>query len=342
MNAFQLRVTTILISILGTLCLLLFQSLAAAHAQYPTSVTASGVASSPSNHGFPTGGSGPIQSSFKAALQYAQQKPGTAPLGVNDLSCSPQRGENPVILIPGTGEDAYATWAFYGPALQSEGICAYTFNHNPPSIEGHTLEWAAFSGDIRDSAHMLDSVVRRILDATDATKVDLVGHSQGGGPLAHFYIQNFSGEEKVNEVIGLTPSNHGTRKYELASLFEFYPFLRPPYESLTNFSNTQAWEQQVSGSSLLNDLSKNGLTRAPVSYVVITTQNDENVVPYTNSFIAEPRVENLTVEDFCGNTHSSHMNFTYDPIAFQLVLDRLKNRTQPTSCTANLGDFIQS
>ena len=57
--------------------------------------------------------------------------PGLNPQGANDFSCRPREGERPVVLVPGTKEDAFATWSFYAPSLRRDGWCVFTFNYNP-------------------------------------------------------------------------------------------------------------------------------------------------------------------------------------------------------------------
>ena len=49
-----------------------------------------------------------------------------------------------------------------------------------------------------------------MLAETGAPKVILIGHSQGGGILPAYYINNLDGADKVSQLIGIAPSNHGT------------------------------------------------------------------------------------------------------------------------------------
>lgn len=108
------------------------------------------------------------------------------------------------MLIPGTSEDAFITWSYYGPRLKAAGFCAYTFNYNP---ETHPLvEAAETSGNIYSTAAFMAHFVDRVLKTTGAQKVDLIGHSQGGGPLPRAYIKYYGGAKKVHHLVGLVPS----------------------------------------------------------------------------------------------------------------------------------------
>lgn len=67
----------------------------------------------------------------------------------------------------------------------------------------------AYTGDIRVSAKAVSGFVDRVLTATKSKRVDLIGWSQGGGPLPNYYITKLGGDKKVNKLIALAPSNHG-------------------------------------------------------------------------------------------------------------------------------------
>ena len=53
-----------------------------------------------------TVGVGPLQRGFWPAFVYGQFHPEVAPPGANDFSCKPKAGQNPVVLVHGTWENA--------------------------------------------------------------------------------------------------------------------------------------------------------------------------------------------------------------------------------------------
>ena len=64
-----------------------------------------------------------------------------------------------------------------------------------------------------DSAAQLEAFVDRVLAATGAAKVSMVGHSQGG-MMPRYYIQFLGGAGKVDDLVGLAPlqpRHHPTR-----------------------------------------------------------------------------------------------------------------------------------
>jgi len=192
----------------------------------------------------------------------------------------PRDGELPVILIPGTREDAYAKWAGLASRLARAGLCAYTFTDNPLVVDGHPVEWAVFSGDIRHSSKTLDSVVDRVLAATGAPAVNLVGYSQGSGPLPHHYIRELGGDRVVEQLIGTGASNHGPRAHSAADRFDVHPEMRHGYSRNAGKTNALAWEQQISGSMLLNELTIGDITRPGVRYTFLGTRHDNAVLPH--------------------------------------------------------------
>jgi hypothetical protein len=82
----------------------------------------------------------------------------------------------------------------------------------------------------------------------------------------------------------------------------------------------------------LDDLNRGDDTVAGVRYTTIVTKDDEVVVPYTNGFLRDGGVRNITLQDVCADDHTDHLGVPYDPIAIRLVRNALDPRhaTRPT------------
>ena len=292
-----------------------------------------GVAAPHSPDGVPSNAEGPSMSRFAPAVRFAMRHPGAKVPGTNDFTCTPRKGTHPVVLIPGTTEDAFTTWSYYGPRMQAAGLCVYTFNYNPMT---HPLvEAVSTTGNIYSTAAFMAHFVDKVLKSTGADKVDLVGHSQGGGPLPRAYIKYYGGDKKVNHLIGIVPSNKGT------SILGMERFLnksgRPANTivgTVAKFLNMESVPQQLQGSTFLKDLNAGGMTAPGVKYTVIATRFDNRVFPWTNALIPESGAKNIVIQDVCPLDHSAHTNITYDPMTYQVVANALEpQRATRVKCT---------
>ena len=292
-----------------------------------------GVAAPHSPDGVPSNVEGPSMSRFAPAVRFAMRHPGAKVPGTNDFTCTPRKGTHPVVLIPGTTEDAFTTWSYYGPRMQAAGLCVYTFNYNPMT---HPLvEAVSTTGNIYSTAAFMAHFVDKVLKSTGADKVDLVGHSQGGGPLPRAYIKYYGGDKKVNHLIGIVPSNKGT------SILGMEKFLNEPgtpantiMSAGARYRNLESAPQQLQGSTFLKDLNAGGMTAPGVKYTVIATRFDNRVFPWTNALIPEPGAKNIVIQDVCPLDHSAHTNITYDPMTYQVVANALEpQQATPVKCT---------
>ena len=235
-----------------------------------------------------------------------------SPPGANDWSCKPSAAHPyPVVLVPGTFENMAKNWATMSPALKSQGYCIFALNYGATNGVDAT-------GPVADSARQLAPFVEKVLASTGARKVDLVGHSQGG-MMPRYYLGFLGGADKVNHLVGIAPSNHGTR-----GLITPTPDAVPPATSVGG-SNCQACADQQAGSPFLTELNSIGDTVPGPAYTVISTTHDEVVTPYPSQFLAGPaqQVTNITIQDKCPADVIDHDQAPNDPVTQRLVSDAL-------------------
>jgi triacylglycerol esterase/lipase EstA (alpha/beta hydrolase family) len=238
------------------------------------------------------------------------------PAGAN-TGCRPSKAHPfPVVLTEGTFASMLNSFSAIAPDLVNNGYCVYAFNY------GQTLPGTGIfaTGDIRHSAQQLSAEVSQVLARTGASKVDIVGWSQGG-MMPRYYISDLGGAAKVNTLVGLAPSNSGT---DLDGLQELITNLGAAglANALISAACT-ACVQQETGSSFLTTL--NATPTVPgVRYVVIETADDEVVTPFTNAFLpAGPNVQNITLQNQCRQDASDHISIPYDSNALQDVINAL-------------------
>jgi triacylglycerol esterase/lipase EstA (alpha/beta hydrolase family) len=243
--------------------------------------------------------------------------------GANDWGCKPSAAHpNPVVLVHATGVNLGANWVALSPTLANAGYCVFAFNYGMTWLSAGRVGGL---GDIRNSAATLSNFVNRVLGATGASKVDLVGHSQGG-MMSNYYIKFLGGASKVGTTIGLSPSNHGTTLSGIVTLGANL--------GLLGFVNSLLWTfgipglaQQEAGSSFQRNLFSGGDTVVGPRYVVIQTRYDLVVTPYTNAFLNGSNATNILIQDQCPNDKVGHVGMFLDGPVIQNVLNQLGPRT---------------
>jgi triacylglycerol esterase/lipase EstA (alpha/beta hydrolase family) len=250
---------------------------------------------------------------FGAGLLATALHPGSSPPGANDWNCRPSAAHPyPVVLVHGTFVNMTDSWQALSPLLANHGYCVFALDYGGPP--GDQIQ---ATGDIPTSAAQLGAFVDRVLAATGAGQVDVVGHSQGG-MMPRWYIKFLGGQSTVHALVGLAPSNHGTTFNGLAELARAVP---GGSDALT--SVCQSCEQQFTGSTFLDQLNAGGDTEPGPSYTVIETKYDTVVTPYTSAFLSGPDVTNITLQDQCGVDSVDHIGIIYDAIALHDVLNAL-------------------
>ena len=267
---------------------------------------------------------GPPQDTFLGALAYSTAAPTAVPAGANDWSCRPGAAHpHPVVLVHGTVENRYDNWARLSPLLAADGYCVFALNYGGDP-------GAVYQGvhDIAASGGQLATFVDQVRAATGASTVDIVGHSQGG-MMPRYYLKNLGGAAKVDKLVALVPSNHGTTLDGIAALGTAIPGANP---FLGVFC--QSCVQQERGSDFITALNAGGETAPTVTYTVISTRYDEVVTPYTSAFLAPgPNVTNQLVQDYCPVDLTEHVNISYDRTALQLVTNALDPaHATPATC----------
>ena len=239
-----------------------------------------------------------------------------SPSGAN-ASCHPTTAHPyPVVLSEGTFASMYNSFGAIAPDLVNSGYCVYAFNY------GQTIDPSMFNamGKIPKSAGQLSRFVNQVLSETGASKVDIVGWSQGG-MMPRYYINDLGGASKVNMLVVFAPSNYGTTVDGLTTLISDFGLLGVSSALLS--VRCKACVQQLQGSSFLDNLNQPP-TVSNVKYVVIETEDDEVVTPYANAFLpAASNVQNILLQDQCPQDGSDHLSIPYDSNALADMINAL-------------------
>jgi triacylglycerol lipase len=199
----------------------------------------------------------------------------------------------PVVLVHGTFGDS-TNWGYVRPQLEARGYRTFAIDYGTRG-----------TGDIAASARELASFVDGVLAQTGAAKVDIVGHSQGG-MIPRYYVKNLGGAAKVDDLIGLSPSNHGTDT---------------PLAAMSDPRLCAACRQQAAGSDFLTALNAGDETPGDVDYTVVQTRYDEVVTPFASAFL--DGATNVLLQDKCPHDVAEHLTIVADQGAVQWIDDAL-------------------
>ncbi|MFD7279354.1 esterase/lipase family protein [Streptomyces sp. NPDC059862] len=262
-----------------------------------------------------------------ATAAHAADATVTSDSGWNDYSCKPSAAHpRPVVLVHGTFGNSVDNWLGLAPYLTQRGYCVFSLDYGQlPGVPFfHGL------GPIDKSAEQLDAFVDKVLAATGAAEVDLVGHSQGG-MMPRYYLKFLGGAAEVNALIGLAPDNHGATLSGLTHLLPYFPGA----EDLLS-TTTPGLADQVPGSAFLTKLNEGGDTVPGVRYTVIATKYDQVATPYRSQYLDGANVRNVLLQDLCPVDLSEHLAIgLFDRIAFHEVANSLDPaRAKPTTCAS--------
>lgn len=268
---------------------------------------------------------GPFQVNYGVINGLSFLMPQRPPPGANDDSIKvTAQHPLPIILINGTIATQGENWGVGAPVLANAGYKVYSFNCGNITQDPNFPIQA--TDDIRESGKQLAAEVKRVLEETGAPKVILIGHSQGGGILPAYYINNLDGADKVSQVIGIAPSNHGTDASGLVGLSNL-PIFGPLVLGVVN-SFGQAFLQQMVGDPFQQEVYGNGDTRPGVLYTTIASTTDWVVTPYTQQALDGPNVTNVVIQDLYPGLTASHLGVVLSPQVWSVVLDALASNPQ--------------
>ena len=207
------------------------------------------------------------------------------------------RAHQPVLLVHGTFATPDENWSWnYGHALPAAGYDVCTVRLPDRA-----------TGDIQVASEYVVYAVRKIAERS-GSKVDVLGHSQGGLEPRWALRWWPSLRTQVDDLVTLGAPHHGT---VVADASVLSPVGAPP----------AAWQMRTA-SRFIAALNTVDETPGPVSYTSIYTVSDElvqPVVPVATAALAGGR--NLLVQDLCPARVVEHVGLAYDAAAHDMVID---------------------
>jgi hypothetical protein len=267
-----------------------------------------------------------------ASAAYAPPSRSGPPLSVpaaklaGALSCTGtlrSASHPPVLLVPGTSLNPATDYGYgWEPALSKLGwpYCTVT-------LPGNAM------GDIQVAGEYVVYAIRTMHAAYDG-RIDIVGHSQGG--MVPRWALRFWPDTRamVDDLVGLSPSNHGTLDAIPACAQSCAP----------------AFWQQRSNAAFIAALNSPQETFPGISYTNIYTNTDEVVTPNFGPAASSSlsggggAIANVAIQSVCPADLTEHLGIgIYDNTAYALALDALTHdgpadaaRVSATTCLSPL------
>jgi len=266
-----------------------------------------------------------------------ERQPGQPVLGANDWSCKPSAAHpNPVVLAHGASANMTVNWATISPLLKNNGYCVFALTYGVPAGTPFPLDQIGGRNPMEQSATDLGAFIDRVLAATGATEVDIVGHSEGS-LMPNYYVKFLGGAAKVDKYVGLTPLWKGSNVAMLDAINTIARQLGlGPLIDLILGGAFPSALQFLAGSDFIAQMqSGGGPAVAGVTYTNVMTRYDEAVVPYTSGrMAAAPNVRNVVLQDFCPLDFGGHGMVAFSPNTVRVVLNALDPaHARPLTCT---------
>ncbi len=251
---------------------------------------------------------------------HAETSYEAAPPGANNWSCHPSAAHPyPVVLLHGTFSNMGQNFSYLAPKLTQAGYCIYALNYGANQYSQGTGGQVNGLAPVADSATQLGVFVDRVLAATGASKVDIVGHSQGG-MMPRWYMHILGGYSKVHTLVGIAPDNHGS---DLNGFNNYANMLgQQAKDALVSSWAPSLTDQQV-GSTFINQLNASGDTVPGPNYTVISSKNDTVATPYTAQALVGPQATNIVIQDQCSSVYSDHVSMIMNPMVARNMLNAL-------------------
>jgi len=248
--------------------------------------------------------------------------------GLNDWTCQPSAAHpRPVVLLHGLGSNAQQNWTMHGPAVAKADYCVFSVTY------GVTQYGFGGLAPIDASAREIGAFIDRVLEATGAAKVDLVGHSEGA--FQSLYVTKVTGyAPKVGRVVALAPPTHGTTFAGIVTLGRTLGG-QELVNAFTDGAGCFACTDLIEGGPGVARLVDGPIAQPGVAYTIVATRYDAVVTPTSTSFVREPGVTNYYIQDRCPFDPVGHIGIAADTGVTSMILNGL-DPAAPVRCGVGL------
>lgn len=252
----------------------------------------------------------------------------------SDYACRSEVHPNPIILLHGLSANKEVDLNTLGWNLTDAGYCVYTLTYG-----AHTIpNWIGGLVSMRDSAVEIADFIREVVSQTGASKVDLVGHSEGGVMALYVPMTQDGIADLVERNVALGPAVHGAQYFGFTDLFYIGGDVTRNLASLAlDLIGCPACDDMATDGDVYNDfLAANPIVQ-PGNKATIIMSNSDTLVSPDVSRVDEDGVRNIIVQDTCPDDAVGHAGLAWDTSVWGLVYNALtEDYDRPFVCGTGL------
>ncbi|KAI0884382.1 alpha/beta-hydrolase [Annulohypoxylon maeteangense] len=241
----------------------------------------------------------------------------------NDFTCKSER--NPVVMLHGLSANREVDLNMLQYELNRRGYCTFSKTYGAWPL----VPWIGGLRTMADSAKDIADFVKEVKDKTGASKVDIVGHSEGGVQSIYVPMTQPGISDIVEHLVALGPAIHGAKYYGFTDLWYIGGNVtRALAKVVQDALGCPACDDMMTGGAVYTQFQRNaGHIAQPGNKVTVIMSKSDTLVAPDVSEINEAGVNNVFVQDTCPDDTVGHAGLMWDKSVWRLIVNALEENT---------------
>ncbi|KAI3335446.1 Alpha/Beta hydrolase protein [Ustulina deusta] len=237
----------------------------------------------------------------------------------NDFSCKSSR--NPVVILHGLSANRDVDLNLLQYELNDRGYCTFSITYGAHAIPS----WIGGLEDMTESSKQIADFVREVQQKTGASKVDMVGHSEGGVQSIYVPLTQDGISDIVEHIVALGPAIHGATYFGFTDLWYIGgDVTRTLVGKLIDLVGCPACEQLAPDGLVTDQFAAAENIVQDGNKVTVIMSKSDTLVPEDVSTIDEPGVRNVLVQTTCPDDQVGHAGLAWDKSVWRLIINALE------------------
>ncbi|KAI0904489.1 Alpha/Beta hydrolase protein [Ustulina deusta] len=237
----------------------------------------------------------------------------------NDFSCKSSR--NPVVILHGLSANRDVDLNLLQYELNDRGYCTFSITYGAHAIPS----WIGGLEDMTKSSKQIADFVREVQQKTGASKVDMVGHSEGGVQSIYVPLTQDGISDIVEHIVALGPAIHGATYFGFTDLWYIGgDVTRTLVGKLIDLVGCPACEQLAPDGLVTDQFAAAENIVQDGNKVTVIMSKSDTLVPEDVSTIDEPGVRNVLVQTTCPDDQVGHAGLAWDKSVWRLIINALE------------------